>query len=625
MQGLSILYLGASEADQVLVEAFFERSTLEISRFETVENEKSVLNHLKFNDLDLLLVDFKDSLALSQEAINLIHRSSEATCMIALGRLSPKISTADLIAWGFQDVISKQELNSQNCEHRIKLALERQKLYFKKGQIHRGLLEKEERYQELIENPKVYVLRTDLEGRYTYYNDVFARTFLHGDQNVIGEISLHHIMQDDHAKTYEIVAKCMQEPGQVFKVDLRKPGYLPGTVLKTTWEFICLCDAQGRPIEIQCQGFDLSSKLEAQHAVELSLKRQKQILNSEHELYLILNKQGMIQFVSGCFEEIFKRSVPELLDTEFRKHLDIESKQKWDKFLSLKDQKPHLNLNIPRSNDRTLKIDFTINRSPEDELILIGRDISDQFEENRREHEEVQFYQELMNHLPFGLLIENIERSSIVEINERACQLLNIDQAFHLQQNRAFSEFWSDPKQSQQFNADLELKAQLNGISCELETSPADYKEFILYARLVYLKGEFCRLISFTEANTLSASLGESKLNIPVQEIISNIPYLALILKEEAIIEYSSERSSLLGYLAEELKGKPLRDFVLLEDLPKVRQLEEILKQLHLHEKPGDLKNLSLELKTKSGVYRRVSFVLNTLNNGTKLILFGKL
>lgn len=116
------------------------------------------------------------------------------------------------------------------------------------------------RLQTLLNSQTHYVLRTDLEGNHTYWNEVFERDYawLYTKDGIAGQNGLLSICEHDHEIAREAAEACIAEPGRVIKVELDKPGE-NGVVRTTLWEFLCIADAEGHPHEIQCMGLEITN------------------------------------------------------------------------------------------------------------------------------------------------------------------------------------------------------------------------------------------------------------------------------------------------------------------------------------------------------------------------------
>ena len=136
-----------------------------------------------------------------------------------------------------------------------------------------ALQESEARYRGLYDSQTNYVVRTDLEGHYTYVNNKFIHDFgYQHEENALGRNSLESITDNHHQRAKEAAFACIQKPNQVFKVELDKP-LADGTVVTTLWEFVCLTNQTGQPTEIQCMGIDITERIEAEKALRDSNQR----------------------------------------------------------------------------------------------------------------------------------------------------------------------------------------------------------------------------------------------------------------------------------------------------------------------------------------------------------------
>lgn len=136
------------------------------------------------------------------------------------------------------------------------------------------LIKSEAYYRGLYESQTNYVIRTDMEGNYTYTNKKFVEEFgwMYPDSEILGKSCMPSIMDYDHKKTQEIVGQCISEPGKVFKIEIDKP-YQEGKILTTLWDFLCITDPEGIPSEIQCIGLDISERVKSEKALKESEKR----------------------------------------------------------------------------------------------------------------------------------------------------------------------------------------------------------------------------------------------------------------------------------------------------------------------------------------------------------------
>lgn len=166
------------------------------------------------------------------------------------------------------------------------------------------------RLRSIMETQSTYVLRTDMNGDYTYVNPRFAQDFawIYGStQDFIGQPSLATIMPQDHDLTRETVMRCIAQPGVPVQVMLRKPSQTR-PFQWTLWEFVALED-KGQPGEMQCVGLDISELMEAREQLQL----QETALLAAANAIVITDHDANILWVNPAFSVLTGYSAAEAL------------------------------------------------------------------------------------------------------------------------------------------------------------------------------------------------------------------------------------------------------------------------------------------------------------------------
>lgn len=136
-------------------------------------------------------------------------------------------------------------------------------------------------FRSIIENNSFYIIKTDLEGRYTYLNPFFCKMLSLNAEEWLGKESLSLIMPVDHAACIETVGRCFADPDTSSWVILRKP--IPDGVLSTQWEFKVLKDENGNPCELLCIGHDITPLIlkqeELRSMVDVAAEQNKRLIN----------------------------------------------------------------------------------------------------------------------------------------------------------------------------------------------------------------------------------------------------------------------------------------------------------------------------------------------------------
>lgn len=160
--------------------------------------------------------------------------------------------------------------------------------------------------KNLLNSQTSYVLRTNLEGRHTYWNEKFKDEFgwIYGNHGLDNEDALQSICDYHHGRTLEVVRNCIYTPGKIFTVELDKPGK-DGKVITTLWEFVALTDSQGNATEIQCMGINISDRKKTENQLKESETRLRSLLESQTNYVIRTDLNGRHTFWNKKFEEDF--------------------------------------------------------------------------------------------------------------------------------------------------------------------------------------------------------------------------------------------------------------------------------------------------------------------------------
>ncbi|HNO92814.1 MAG TPA: PAS domain S-box protein, partial [Anaerolineales bacterium] len=172
-----------------------------------------------------------------------------------------------------------------------------------------ALVASEKRLKSLVDSQSHYVIRVNMEGRYSYWNAQFEKEFgwLYESEGIQNAFVLKAVCSYHHERVTNIVNQCIAEPGKVFTVEIDKPAR-NGSIRTTLWEFICLTDELDQPYEIQCMGVEITGRKQA----EDDLRKNEQMLRLfiEHSpaaiamfdlemRYIIASKRYLIDYRLG--------------------------------------------------------------------------------------------------------------------------------------------------------------------------------------------------------------------------------------------------------------------------------------------------------------------------------------
>lgn len=158
--------------------------------------------------------------------------------------------------------------------------------------IENALRESEKRFRNLINSQTNFLIRTDLDGRLTYWNNKFEEEFgwVYEEEGLNNGIALKSILLHHHQLVFETVNQCMKYPDKIYKIELDKPAR-DGSVRTTLWEFNALTDENNNPCEIQCTGIDITDRKRMEMELRDSNERATVIMNSIDAFIYIADMQ----------------------------------------------------------------------------------------------------------------------------------------------------------------------------------------------------------------------------------------------------------------------------------------------------------------------------------------------
>ncbi|CAM4254342.1 PAS domain S-box protein [Zobellia nedashkovskayae] len=182
------------------------------------------------------------------------------------------------------------------------------------------LKKSEDYYRLLYDSQTNYVVRTNMDGNYTYVNKKFVEEFgwLHPEGEILGKNCLTSIIDYHHQKTHDVVGQCIEEPGKVFKIEIDKPSK-NGKIVTTLWDFVCILDKEGVPTELQCIGLDITARVKSQKALEESEQRYSDIFHlSPQPMWVYDTKTLKFLDVNKAAMKHYGYSYDEFLDMDLR-------------------------------------------------------------------------------------------------------------------------------------------------------------------------------------------------------------------------------------------------------------------------------------------------------------------
>jgi two-component system, chemotaxis family, CheB/CheR fusion protein len=116
----------------------------------------------------------------------------------------------------------------------------------------------------LLDSNSTYLIRLDLQARFTYVNNTFCQKFNCLKDEIIGKDFNQTVLVDDLYIYEEASRYAFNNPSNVVRFEVRSPNP-EGDYFLTDWEFITIQNSAGQIYELQCVGRDVSEKLQKEN------------------------------------------------------------------------------------------------------------------------------------------------------------------------------------------------------------------------------------------------------------------------------------------------------------------------------------------------------------------------
>ncbi|MFZ6009595.1 MAG: PAS domain S-box protein, partial [Bacteroidota bacterium] len=162
-------------------------------------------------------------------------------------------------------------------------------------------------FESLVRSQTNYLIRTDINGNFTFANVMFLKKFGYLDQGINGKPYEQTIAPEDHDKFRFALIECVTFIGKIVQVTLRNLAS-NGVFHWTDWEFTTIKSDEGL-VEIQAIGHDISrrKKLEAEQA-----RLDKIVRESYNEIYLFHADTLQFEFANTSALNNLQYTLPEV-------------------------------------------------------------------------------------------------------------------------------------------------------------------------------------------------------------------------------------------------------------------------------------------------------------------------
>jgi PAS domain S-box-containing protein len=146
----------------------------------------------------------------------------------------------------------------------------------------------------LRQSPIFYVIAVDMNGKYSFVNELFKSRFAFLKDDFIGTPIADSVYNDDVVLCVETAHKCIADPSKIIEINLRKPFDNRGTFYWTKWQFSLIQNDDGSPQAVLGVGHDITDETSTRIMLGDVKSRLRSILNSTFDMYFLVDRDYKI-------------------------------------------------------------------------------------------------------------------------------------------------------------------------------------------------------------------------------------------------------------------------------------------------------------------------------------------
>ena len=200
---------------------------------------------------------------------------------------------------------SKEQLINELSEFRQQV-IELKKLEIKRKEVEKTLRESEKKYRELVQNTNSIILRIDITGCITFFNEFAQKFFGYTKDEILGKNVVGTIVteMDTSYRDLKAMIKDIIKNPKRYAVNENENIRRNGERVWIAWTNKGVFDKDGHISEILCIGNDITERKHAEEALRESEKRFKQVAENAGEWIWEVDANGLYTYSSSVAEKI---------------------------------------------------------------------------------------------------------------------------------------------------------------------------------------------------------------------------------------------------------------------------------------------------------------------------------
>jgi PAS domain S-box-containing protein len=260
---IQVLLIEDNPGDVRLIREFLREDGLDQFALIQAERLEAGLKLVSQDKPDVILLDLGLPDSQGLETFTKVNAQAPEVPIVVLTGLNDTEQATRAVKAGAQDYLIKGEVSGSLLVRAIRYAMERK-------QAEQALCASEARFKSLVETQSDLIARSDLDGRLTFVNDAYCKTFGKTREELLGKLFIPTVSPED-MPTVTAMNKAIQSPPHHMQTETRHP--TPAGIRWFSWDNAAVLDESGKVQELQGIGRDITDVKQAEESLRESEER----------------------------------------------------------------------------------------------------------------------------------------------------------------------------------------------------------------------------------------------------------------------------------------------------------------------------------------------------------------
>ncbi|HOO44587.1 MAG TPA: PAS domain S-box protein [Deltaproteobacteria bacterium] len=452
------------------------------------------------------------------------------------------------------------------------------------AQSFQKLQESEEKYRDLVENANSIILRIDMQGKITFFNEFAQKFFGYTAEEALNQHAVGLIVADDLSSIHyfeDMLQRIGDLPEQYSNI-LRENIIKNGERVWVSWTNRPLFDDNGTLVEILCIGSDMTARIKARENLIESEKQYRLVVENANE-GIVVDQNGRCEFVNQKALEISGYSREEFASRRLVDFIYEEDRQRFlDRTMMIEGE--HESDSYPvrfvHRNGRILWLEVSwvvISWKNSPAVLNFLNDITERTEAVEALQKSEERYRTILEKIEDGYYEVDIA-GNLTFFNDSMCQTLGYSKSEMLgMNNRNYMDEQSAKRIYAAFNEAYRSRTSIK--SLDVNCIGKDGKVINVETSASIIRSPSGEIIGFRgiSRDVTTRRLAEKALKESEQRyrtIFENTGTATIIIEEDTTISLANSHfEKLSGYPREEIEGKKSwTEFIVEEDLQRMKK-----------------------------------------------------